>query len=209
MTDDNIDEERLRSLQERIAKLPREMVPPQGAWRAIHAAIEVPAGQDMIEGAAGIIPMVRRPFALRHVFLAAAALILVASSSAVTAIVLNRGAVSVSANANANANAQRSAIAIPAPDAAFRALAEFTAVENGYIATVSRLSAALESGESQLAPETLAKLRESLRVIDAAILEARQALAADPANSQLIEMLSTSYSQKVDLLRRTTEMGRS
>lgn len=203
MTDDNIDEERLRSLQARTARLPREMVPPQGAWRAIHAAIEVPAGQDMIEGAAGIIPMVRRPFALRHVFLAAAALILVASSSAVTVIVLNRGAVSVSANANA----QRSAI--PAPGAAFGALAEFTAVENGYIATVSRLSAALESGESQLAPETLAKLRESLRVIDAAILEARQALAADPANSQLIEMLSTSYSQKVDLLRRTTEMGRS
>ena len=44
-------------------------------------------------------------------------------------------------------------------------------------------------------------------MIDAAILEARQALAADPANKTLIDMLSKSYSQKVDLLQRTTEMG--
>ena len=88
-------------------------------------------------------------------------------------------------------------------------LAEFTLVENDYISTANRLSALLDSDETQLSPETIAKLRESLRVIDAAILEARRALAADPANRQLIEMLSTSYSQKVDLLRRTTEMGRS
>lgn len=205
MTDDDIDEEKLRSLQTRTAKLPRDIAPADGAWHAIQAAIEEAADQDVIVGATNIIPIVRRPFALRPVFLSAAALILIASSSAVTAIVLNRR----TASDYANAVASRSAIAVPAPDAALGALVEFTAVENDYIATASRLSASLENGESQLAPATLAKLRESLRVIDAAILEARQALAADPANRQLIEMLSTSYDQKVDLLRRTTEMGRS
>jgi len=33
-------------------------------------------------------------------------------------------------------------------------------------------------------------------------------LARDPANKMLIEMLSASYRQKVDLLRRTTELTR-
>ena len=88
-------------------------------------------------------------------------------------------------------------------------MAEFTAIENDYIGTANRLSAAIENGETQLSPETIAKLRASVRVIDAAILEARRALAADPGNKTLIEMLSTSYSQKVDLLRRTAEMWRS
>ena len=59
-----------------------------------------------------------------------------------------------------------------------------------------------------LSPETIVKLRESIKVIDAAILEARNALAADPANRTLIHMLANSYEQKVDLLKRTTEMAR-
>jgi hypothetical protein len=45
-------------------------------------------------------------------------------------------------------------------------------------------------------------------VIDPAILEALNALAADPANKTLIQMLANSYEQKVDLLKRTTEMAR-
>ena len=51
-------------------------------------------------------------------------------------------------------------------------------------------------------------LPEGLRTVDEAILEARNALARDPANKTLIEMLSGTYRQKVDLLRRTTEMTR-
>ena len=48
-----------------------------------------------------------------------------------------------------------------------------------------------------------------MRVIDAAILEARQALAQDPSNRELMEILSTTYTQKIDLLERSAEMGRS
>ena len=88
-------------------------------------------------------------------------------------------------------------------------LAEFTARENDYISTANRLQAMIESDRVQLAPQTLEKLKESVRIIDGAILEARRALAEDPANTQLMEMLSTSYSQKVDLLERTAQMGRS
>jgi len=73
---------------------------------------------------------------------------------------------------------------------------------------VGTLQEVLDRQESVLAPETVAQLKASLRTIDEAILEARNALARDPANKVLIDMLSANYRQKVDLLRRTTEMTR-
>jgi len=203
MTEDNIDDESLRNLQAQTAKLPREITPPADAWAVIKAEIERPRAISGDNGAARVSPIWQRP-----AFLAAAALLLVAGSSAVTAIALARRNVE-----GTRVTASQPAVAAERPVAnsngAPATLAEFTLVENDYISTANRLSALLESDETQLAPETIAKLKESLRVIDAAILEARRALAADPANKQLIEMLSTSYNQKVDLLRRTTEMGRS
>ena len=203
MTEDNIDEESLRDLQARTAKLPRQIEPPADAWLAIKAEIERPPVATHGQRATRVVALWQRP-----VFLAAAALLLVAGSSIVTAIALSRrnGDGSRQVASQTESTVER---AVAARSGAPATLAEFTLVENDYISTANRLSALLDSDETQLSPETIAKLRESLRVIDAAILEARRALAADPANKQLIEMLSTSYSQKVDLLRRTTEMGRS
>ena len=87
-------------------------------------------------------------------------------------------------------------------------LAAFTIEENNYLRNVAVLQDLLDQQESSLAPETVAQLKASLRTIDEAILEARNALARDPANKMLIEMLSGTYRQKVDLLRRTAEMTR-
>jgi hypothetical protein len=87
-------------------------------------------------------------------------------------------------------------------------LAAFTIEENNYLRTASMLQDLLDQQEASLAPETVAQLKASLRTIDEAILEARNALARDPANKLLVEMLSASYRQKVDLLRRTTELTR-
>ena len=138
----------------------------------------------------------------RPAFLAAAALLLVAASSFMTAAVMGW-----------HEGSRPSAVAretSPKPSSSGPAtLAEFASVENDYISTANQLSAVLESERTTLSPETVAKLRESLRIIDGAIIEARRALAADPANRALIDMLNTSYNQKLDLLRRTTEMGRS
>src|SRR5256885_5478755 len=87
-------------------------------------------------------------------------------------------------------------------------LAAFTIEENNYLRNVAVLQDMLDQQEASLAPETVAQLKSSLRTIDEAILEARNALARDPANKTLIEMLSGTYRQKVDLLRRSTEMTR-
>ena len=196
MNGEPLNDDMLRDLQRRTAELPREIAPPPEAWAEIKAQIDVDSASR------GVSSIGRRALWQRPSLLAAAAILLVAGASITTALLINgrlkaNGATSVAKSDTASTSG------IPAT------LAEFTAVENDYISTANRLSEVIESGQADLAPETVAKLRESLRVIDAAILEARRALAADPANKALMEILSTSYSQKVDLLRRTAEMGRS
>ena len=187
MTEEQIDQDKLRELLERTAQLPRDIEPPADAWAAIKAEIEKPS-------------RARVAFWQRPAFLIAASLTLVAASSIVTAMMLSSRDRAVPGNAS---------VSVASSGGTPTTLAEFTVVENQYISTANELSEVLETERMQLSPETIDKLKESLRVIDAAILEARAALAQDPANKQLIEMLTTSYSQKVDLLKRTTEMGRS
>lgn len=194
MTDEQLDEEMLRDLQRRTALLPREIAPPEGAWSRIATQIEIESRPSR--------GSVRRDPAIwqRPGFLAAAALLLVATTSITTALVVARN----------SADESRGTTALRVPNQSSPAtLAEFTARENDYIAMVNALSTTLESARLELSPETIEKLKESVRIIDAAILEARRALAEDPSNKALMEILSTSYNQKVDLLRRTAEMGQS
>lgn len=221
MTDDTFDQDQLRDLAARTAQLPREIDPPAEAWAVIEAAIRSPAEATAHAPTSTASPLHWGPsqrnaagaaFWQRPVFLAAATFLLIAGSSAITAIAIGR---------RSPANSQRGIVSVPlgatvsesiplaGSSAPPSTLAEFTMIENDYIGTANRLSAMLESDQMQLSPRTLAKMKESLRVIDAAILEARRALAEDPANKQLVEILSTTYSQKIDFLRRTTEMGRS
>lgn len=181
----------LKDLAARARALPREIEPPADAWSAIKTEIEKPSAPMSL-------PQAERLWQ-RPAFLAAAGLLLVVGSSLVTvAIVRDRSVQSA-----------RVATETHAPRSEPSTFAEFASVENDYIGTVNQLSAVLESEGTTLSPETVAKLKQSLEVIDAAILEARRALAADPANKAIVEMLRTSYDQKLDLLKRTTEMGRS
>ncbi len=192
MTEEQLDEEMLRDLQRRTAALPREIAPPESAWDRIAEEIQ----RDSRDAKA------RRTniFWQRPVFLAAAGLVLVAASSITTALVVNAR--------NESAPSRTATLQVPAASSP-ATLAEFTARENDYIATVNALSETIESAHTELAPGTIEKLKESIHIIDDAIIEARRALAADPSNKTLIEILSTSYDQKVDLLRRTAEMGQS
>jgi len=192
MTEEQLDEEMLRDLQRRTAALPREIAPPESAWGRIAEQIQRDARDAK--------PPRTNHFWQRPVFLAAAGLVLVAASSIATALFVNAR--------NDDTGRDTMTVQVPPPSSP-GTLAEFTARENDYIATVNALSATIESAHVELAPGTIEKLKESIRIIDDAIIEARRALAADPSNKALIEILSTSYDQKVDLLRRTAEMGQS
>jgi CHASE3 domain sensor protein len=76
-----------------------------------------------------------------------------------------------------------------------------------YVETVARLREALDGQRGALAPSTARTVDRALAVIDSAIAEARAALASDPANAALVDILSTHYERKVELLQRATELS--
>jgi anti-sigma-K factor RskA len=186
--------ESLKRVLARAADLPKSIDPPPEAWANIRTAIL--REENAVASNPGVSPRSswRRPIVLG---VAAAALVAVVSST-VTALYLT-----------SRSPAAGAAVGTRGIDRATEAtLASFTIEENNYLRQASMLQELLDKQESSLAPETVAQLKASLRTIDEAILEARNALARDPSNKLLVEMLSANYKQKVDLLRRSTEITR-
>lgn len=83
------------------------------------------------------------------------------------------------------------------------------AVDKNYAATVAELRETLDAQRPALSPSTVRTVERALAVIDSAIAEARTALASDPANQALVDILSAHYERKVDLLQRATELSSS
>lgn len=73
-----------------------------------------------------------------------------------------------------------------------------------YDAAVADLERALEERRNDLNPRTVEILERNLKLIDAAIAQARQALEEDPGNAYLNQHLVDSRRRKLDLLRRAT-----
>jgi hypothetical protein len=65
----------------------------------------------------------------------------------------------------------------------------------------------LELERSMLRPETVRSLDHDLRVIDQAIAELKLAVARDPRNAALHQLLASSYRQKAELLKRVANAG--
>ena len=187
--------ESLRRILTQAGELPKSIDPPTDAWSNIRSTIS--RDESAVRANKPVSPS---GIWERRYVLAAAAVLIAVLSSAGTALYLN-GNYSGERNSSALAN-NSSTEATPAT------LAAFAIEENNYLRTASTLQDVLDQQEASLAPETVAQLKASLRTIDEAILEARTALARDPANKLLVQMLSASYRQKVDLLRRTTELTR-
>ena len=184
--------ESLKGILAQAADLPRSVDPPAEAWLNIRAAIE----RD--KEAVATHHEASESFWRRAYVLAAAVVLAAVLSSGGTALYLNfRSTDSSRATVSNTGNG-----ATPATFVAF------TIEENNYLRNIAVLQDLLDQQEASLAPETVAQLKASLRTIDEAILEARSALARDPANKMLIEMLSGTYRQKMDLMRRTAEMTR-
>ena len=190
--------EEVRSLKrvlERAADLPKSIDPPAEAWSNIRTAILREENAVKSVTRPGREHFWNRRFAL--VAAAAAVLVAVLSSSGTAWYLSTRSPRDVVSREPRTASRWTLA-----------AYTEFTIEENNYLRTVADLQTILDQQESVLAPETVAQLKSSLRTIDEAILEARTALARDPSNKVLIDMVSSGYKQKVDLLKRSTEMTR-
>lgn len=69
-------------------------------------------------------------------------------------------------------------------------------------AAVADLEALLDEGRAHLDPATIRVLEENLAAVDAAIAQARQALAADPGNIGLANHLLRTRGMRLGVLRR-------
>ena len=126
----------------------------------------------------------RRRFLVPAWMLAAAAVLIVAVSSGVT-FFLSRGPASG-----------------PAASASIRA----AELEAQYASAAADLALALEAARTRLAPATVATIERNLAVIDSALAESRRALAGDPGNATLEQLVVAAWRQKVEFLRRATAL---
>jgi hypothetical protein len=201
----------LADLKRVVARAQRlEPRPPQSdLWTAIAAQIE---GRP----AANVIPIgVRRRVTFTLPQLAAAAVLLIAVSAGLAWTVADRlrGETSDPAAPPAQVAAPSTS---PAPDAVAAApnrvsddvqVAPVNMSDPQYDAAVADLEKALKEGRGRLDANTIAIVEHNLQIIDQAIEQARQALAADPANSYLSSHLYEARRRKLDLLRRAAALS--
>ena len=172
---------RVRSLVDAAAALPRGVEPPEEVWQGIRERL----GR---EGARHP----RRRWGM------------LASLAAAAAIVVFVGSSLVRPGQSDKVRATRQPVPGSEPT-----LVHVAAVDRNYQASIAELRGTLDQQRGRLAPETIRVLERSLAVIDTAIAEARQALAADPANPALADILSAQYEHKVGLLQRATKLSPS
>lgn len=75
-----------------------------------------------------------------------------------------------------------------------------------YESAIAQLERVLDVGRERLDTATVRKVEEKLALIDKAIDDARQALAADPSSAYLNRHLAGTMRRKLDLLRRTAAL---
>lgn len=156
-----------------VPALPRSVEPAADLWPAIQARLAPRGG--------------RRRVSVPGWLLAAAAVALVAVSSGVTALLLQRSTASPSA---------------PLASA-------ISPLEAQYASAAADLNAALVQARGRLAPATLAVIERNLAVIDSALAESRRALASDPGNATLEQLVIATWKRKMDFLRRATALSTS
>ena len=183
MTEHSSSDDRLDEL---TAALPREIAPPPDLWPAIRAEL-APRSARRVRWTAGWR-------------LAAAGLVVAASSSILTLL-------AVRANDGARDAAVVATVDTTTPTIAARLPAHLVVAERGYTRSIDALWRTLDERRDSLAPSTVATVERSLRIADSAIAEARSALEQDPANRVLGELFVSNYERKIDVLRRATELA--
>jgi len=190
-----------------VNSLPRSVLPPDDLWVDLRKSLDerkefvLPTSSSAASSSVrstGVRGVSGRMVALLDV----AAVVLIALSSGITALVLRNRTGSLLVRGDRPTAVKPGSVASsPVLPAAFRQ------TENELNRTIEELQLAVDTQRDQLSPETIRTVDRSLAVVDSAIAEARAALTADPNNQMLVDLLSASYQRKLDLLRRTSELG--
>ena len=191
--------DRIRALLASAEALPRAIEPPDDLWPVIQARVRA-AGSASQAAPGGVATGPARPGSVlplrrsrrEYAWLAAAALLLVIATSAITTLIVRD---------------ERPVAAAPsAPeDDSIDARAQFRAVSEEYDRLDRDLARRLDEQREKLQPETIEKVERNLQIIDRAIAEIRQALAEDPNNEALEQLLKASYGQKSALLQQVSQ----
>ena len=149
-----------------------------------------------------------RQFSFTLAQLAAAAVVLIALSSAVAWRLAERAANDRRGTETTPAARVAEVERAPSNDAADSAalVRPVSLADAQYDAAVTDLEQALAKGRGRLDKTTIAIVEENLNIIDQAIAQARTALASDPANAYLSSHLVEARRKKLDLLRRAAAL---
>lgn len=181
----------LDAISAEAAQLP-DLSPSRDLWAGIEARLETPVtvAADGAAVAGSIRPRWR---ATTIVQLAAAAALLVTVTSGITwRLASDRGpGLAFNEQALPGADPEQSALY----------LASLNASVTQMDREIAALQAIVAERRGELDPRTLAVLESNLQVIDAAIRESREALAADPSSQFLASQFTRAYSSKLTLLR--------
>jgi hypothetical protein len=180
----------LRATVSEARELPPSVTPPDELWADVRATIEANKVAHLPPGAAPV-PATRGWWVTPRQ-LAAAAVVLVVATASLTGIVMNSG------SSSTIAARPQSAVTV-----------SWQSSEKVFQANVLQLREQLEVLHDHLSPETVVKVERALATIDLAIAEGREALLRDPANAALSELLASNYRQKIELLRRVTQLASS
>lgn len=167
-------------LREAIDDLPREVQPAADLWPGIRAAIEAERVHALpAPGARG-----RRMVPLRA---AAAAALLVAATAG-----------GLAWWARTPPDAELAPVAtLPGPAVSFAS----------YERSAAELADLYARRAGNLDPETREVLERSMRTIDAALDDAREALARDPNSAYIREFVESAWRHKLDFLRRANDVA--
>jgi hypothetical protein len=184
-------EGREAELDARLSALPRSVEPGRDLWPAIEARLDAP----------DILATRRRP---RWLWQAAAAVALVAGSSLLTATLLDRGwktgkTAAVHAPA-ARRGDPRGMMAMPA------AFGPHVRLDHEYQAARHQLTAMLQDRLARMPPSTRAKLEVNLAEMRRAAEQINAALAEQPGDPLLEELLLETYQDELAVLANVNQL---
>jgi tetratricopeptide (TPR) repeat protein len=188
--------------------------PPQSdLWAGIAREIDATSGDAVATTpfrspvAPVAVRMVSRRVSLSLMQLAAAAVLLMAVSGGLVWSIAGRpdGLPYDRPDANGPGDSGSADLEVRRDDYDIQA-ASVSFADQQYDAAVADLEKALNKGRRRLDASTIAIVEHNLQIIDQAIAQARQALAADPANGYLSSHLVEARRRKLDLLRRAAAL---
>ncbi|MGH7501610.1 MAG: anti-sigma factor family protein [Longimicrobiales bacterium] len=196
------DVDSMREVVTRLAALPRDIAPAHdlrgGIWQKIdeeYDAIDPGTAVPRRAETAALRPRFgQRTLASARYVLAAAAVVLVVLTSALTLLVQRR-----------TAGQPMAGPIDDGPAGATQLAGDMSAVEARYRVATQELQQLLDEQRTQLSPETVRLLEENLLIIDRALTETREALAIQPGNIDLSRILFATWEKKLDLLRTATQ----